>query len=88
MSKTVLCPQCGEEYTIGQWPHCPHGRMATYRPFEAYLDQNIADRPVEISSDRQREKLMRQNNLVVREREHVDDLNQRRSKIGLPPVKE
>lgn len=59
-----------------------------YQPFKAYVDMNIAEEPVLITSDRQREKLMKQNNLVVRPREHVDDLNHRRWLKGMAPVRE
>jgi hypothetical protein len=84
---TLDCTECGESYGVGQWPYCPHGTVATYRPFETYLDTNIAENPVEITSDRQREKLMKKNGLSERPREHVDDLNERRGNIGLPPLR-
>lgn len=63
------------------------GSGGGYHPFKAYWDQHIAEKPVYIENDRQRERLMRQGGLAVRPREHVDDLNHRRWTKGLPPVK-
>ncbi len=92
----AICNSCGQEvyrYTvrIGEETESieclkcgRHG--AAYQPFKAYLDNNIDEKPVFIESDRQREKIMRQRGLVVREREHIDDLNHRRWTKGLPPL--
>lgn len=84
----MRCDECGKELEIGDFPFCPHGRPLEHHPFIAFWDNNIAERPVYIESDRQREKLMRQGGLAVREREHIDDLNHRRYTKGLPPIKE
>ena len=83
------CDECGKELEIGDFPFCPHGRpFYEHHPFIGFWDNNIAEQPVYIESDRQREKLMRAGGLAVREREHIDDLNHRRHTKGLPPIKE
>lgn len=28
--KLVPCEKCGMYYTIGDWPHCPHGKDVNY----------------------------------------------------------
>ncbi len=93
------CSDCGQQtsrYTIefkGDGPALAHCRthrspvITGHKPFESYLDTNIDERPVEITSSRQMDRLMRKNNLAVRPREHIDDLNQRRLTRGLPPVR-
>lgn len=93
-----ICSDCGrttERYTVRfdedgeriitcrEHAHGPRG----YKPFETYLDTNVDEQPQEITSARQLDGLMKKNNLIVREREHVDDLNHRRWKIGLPPIR-
>ena len=78
-----ICPKCFHHHL--EESECVTTR--SYKPFEKYVDRNIAEQPVEIESDRHRERLMREKNLMVRPREHVDDLNQRRYNIGLPPVR-
>lgn len=70
----ITCLKCSRE---------PMG----YQPFKAYWDMNIAEKSVFIESDRQRERLMREQGLEVRPREHLDDLNHRRWTKGLPPVR-
>lgn len=88
----IKCCTCGKEYTIGMYPFCPHGKIdisadpRRYYSFENYIDTNIAEQPTEITSPGQRRRLMKQNALEERPREHINDLNHRRAKLGLPPL--
>ncbi len=87
----MICGNCGAELTVGSWPFCPHGRPLQFDgsrcfTFENYVDTNVDTRPVEITSQAHRRRLMRQNKLEEREREHISDLNHRRWKLGLPPL--
>ena len=75
----------GKEGSLIECTKCARG-PATYQPFKAYWDSNISDNPVYIESDRQHQRLMKQNGLEVRPREHIDDLNHRRYQKGMPPL--
>ena len=94
----AICSICGQEvhryqvrFTVEGDPivECLKHKSASsgYHPFKKYLDTNIAEKPVFIESDFQRERLMKEQNLTVRPREHIDDLNQRRWTKGLPPLR-
>lgn len=61
-------------------------RYRRYCPFEPYVDRNIDEQPVRITSPGHRDQLMKKNNLEIRDREHIHDLNHRRWKKGLPPL--
>ena len=57
---TVICSECGAEYRIGDWPYCNHGRPhGNLHDFKAYVDFNIADEPVEITSLAQKKRLLK-----------------------------
>jgi len=84
----MICEDCHKELEIGLWPWCPHEKPLEHHPFIPFWDTNISEDPVYIDSDRKREKIMKQNGLSVREREHIDDLNHRRYTKGLPPIRE
>jgi len=74
---------------IGDWPYCPHeSTTRAYEPFKPYIEDNFGPQPIEITSLRQLEREMRVRKLEPIDREHVDDVNQRRSRIGLPPIRE
>lgn len=34
----TTCSDCGEAYDIGDWPFCPHGRVAPTKGFEPRFD--------------------------------------------------
>lgn len=40
----ATCERCGQIYSIGDWPYCPHGEMRTFgnNPFKEYVDENLA----------------------------------------------
>ena len=75
---------------MGEWPYCPHDKVVSgeerYFGFDPYVDTNIAPQHVEVTSPRHREQLMKERGLVVRDREHINDLNHRRWTKGLPPL--
>ena len=57
---TYLCKQCGKEVQIGEWPFCGHGTPnGNLHDFRAYTDFNISDKPVEITSLAQKQRLLR-----------------------------
>lgn len=57
---TEICPDCGKEYGIGEWPICPHGKPhGDIDSLAEYIDENIAEQPVLITSRGQRRRLMR-----------------------------
>ena len=57
---TTICEMCGLEYGIGAWPLCPHGIPRGHlHDFRAYTDFNISDKPVEITSLAQKQRLLR-----------------------------
>lgn len=54
------CEGCGAEIQVGSWPFCPdHGKPTPSKGFEAYVDENISDRPVTITGQGDRNKLLR-----------------------------
>ena len=76
---------------MGQWAFCPHERVAPlddrrYFGFEPYIDNNVAEFPVEVTSPGHHARLMRERGLEARPREHINDLNHRRWTKGLPPL--
>ncbi len=43
--------ECGHDIQIGEWPFCPdHSRPVSTKGFEPFVDDNIADHPVTITS--------------------------------------
>ena len=71
-SQFYECEKCHEQVTIGQWPYCPHGTgLGELGEFHEYFDPHItSERDPStgrvgrwITSRRDREKLMKQNNL-------------------------
>lgn len=84
----TICPSCNQHYDVGEWPWCPHGQMATHKPFEQYWDTNVDAKPQFIDSHRTLDRLMTKNNLVPRDREHIHDLNHRRFQKGMAPLEE
>lgn len=38
MTATVVCEKCGEEWGIGDWPLCPHGRYGGKSGFAEMFD--------------------------------------------------
>lgn len=77
---------------MGVWPWCPHEIVANesnrHFRWENRTMDNLEDNPVEVTSMRHLESVMRRNHLVERPREHIADLNHRRYQKGLPPIKE
>lgn len=93
MPKGIKCCVCKREYFIGDYPYCPHETIDTSQSdprrhfrFDNYVDEHIDRQPVEVTSPGHRDALMKQNALEVRDREHINDLNHRRHKLGLPPL--
>ncbi len=69
------CPVCNKDYPIGAWPFCDESKGWSHdteihgmHGFHAYVDENIADEPVLITSLAQRRRLMKQNNVDYRGR--------------------
>lgn len=52
----TTCDTCGAEYTIGDWPYCPHGVPTAYHPFKPYFDIGLGK---EITSQAERWSTMR-----------------------------
>ena len=86
----MQCSLCKKRYDFGDWPYCPHGKVKSspsrFFRFENYVDDHVAPQPIEVTSPGHRERLMKEHALVERPREHINDLNHRRDKIGLPPL--
>ncbi len=53
---TMNCDVCQKPITIGEWPFCPHGRAQASKGFEEYIDWNISDQPVRITTPGDRRK--------------------------------
>lgn len=73
---TAICDSCGKEYSVGEWPFCPHGQPSYYfAHFTPYVDENIVSEDhkyydknlggVLISSERQREQIMKEEGLEL-----------------------
>lgn len=67
LDKSVTCDRCGKVYTIGEWPHCPHGIPGgMLGEFHPYVDWNLQHEPVEIRSLADRNRIMKANKLEHR----------------------
>ena len=74
----MRCDQCGQEYRIGEWPYCPHGRpMGMLSDFRGYYDEYSFPEPVQITSLGQKRQLMRMNGLIEREPPRKGDISAR-----------
>lgn len=63
----TLCPKCGEELIVGQFPFCPHGfvkDVAVIGDEVDYVDHNLGPEPVRITSMAQRAAIMKERGLV------------------------
>lgn len=42
-AQMATCDRCGQVYSIGDWPYCPHGEARTFgnNPFHEYVDENL-----------------------------------------------
>jgi hypothetical protein len=82
---TVVCEECGKEYTIGQWPYCggsgDHGVPRGLQTFKPYIDYNMLDHPVEITSWAQRARLARENGLVEKDKPKDSYFAERRDRV-------
>lgn len=79
------CPDCGQALQIGDWPHCPHGSVTKKsKLFTGYYDIALE---TTIESAQQLDRTVRQRNLVIRNNEHLDDINHRRDRLGMPPAR-
>jgi len=67
---SLVCVTCGRPRFFGDWPACPHSSDVTFgeQPLEPYVDENIAEEPVLITTRGQRKALMDKNNLVYRKK--------------------
>jgi hypothetical protein len=70
--RVELCEECGGEIRIGDYPFCKgdpsrHARpLNRYIPFSPRIDPNISPNgPVEITSLRQWDRVLKENNLEV-----------------------
>ncbi|MHA2136279.1 MAG: hypothetical protein ACW99J_20660 [Candidatus Thorarchaeota archaeon] len=56
------CDKCGNDYTLGEWPWCPHGSAKNFgeEPLEPYIDEHLTDEHpgILITSRGQRRKIM------------------------------
>jgi hypothetical protein len=77
---TEKCSECGQEYTFGDWPLCPHGSPHGMHTFKPYIDYHMLDHPVEITSWAQRQTLARIHGLVEKEPPSNSKLAERRDK--------
>jgi len=69
------CPECGGIIEIGRFPFCPHEWLTERRPFVPWIDENISpDGPVEITSLGQWNRLMRLNQMDIRDKMSKGDL--------------
>jgi hypothetical protein len=59
----ALCDKCGKNYSVGEWPFCPHGIPHGMHSFKAYTEYNIDHDPIHITSWGQRRQLMKERNL-------------------------
>lgn len=68
--RVLVCVECGTVRYSGDWPHCPHGDGTKFgeEPLEPYVDENIAETPVLITSRGQRAKIMSENHLEFRKK--------------------
>jgi hypothetical protein len=64
----MKCDVCSHDIQIGDWPYCPHGAPHGMHTFKPYIDENMLDHPVEITSWAQRQRLVRENGLIEKER--------------------
>lgn len=97
MSDRVICPKCGVEYGIGDWPLCAskanpdgHTPPLEHHPFIPYVDYHISKdgKPVEITSQGELWRQMRINkvdypdeNIVKRHYERVERVKDMKSRM-------
>jgi len=79
----ILCEVCGKELEIGEWPYCPHGSAFRRQPFKPWIDENITGEPVEITSLAQWNRLMKENNVEIRDKMSRGDLDARNDKCEM-----
>jgi hypothetical protein len=84
----IRCEECGRQVKIGDWPFCPHDTVRSRAIFKPYWDTNIAEQPVYIESDHQHQRIMKENKMEPKEREHLADVNHRRWGRGLPELRD
>ena len=67
LTQMETCDKCGKQYTVGQWPYCPHGTgLGMLGRFAPYIEHNITHEPIEITSLAQRNRLMKEHKLEHR----------------------
>jgi hypothetical protein len=76
----MICDKCGNDYDIGDWIFCPHGSIRERRPFKGWVDENISDSPVEITSLSQWNRMMKANNMELRDGLRPGDISARKDK--------
>lgn len=68
MVETVTCETCGKDYTIGEWPYCPHGTgLGGYDAFDPVTDDMIAADPITFGNRGERSRYMDRNGIVVKD---------------------
>jgi hypothetical protein len=60
------CDDCGQRYTVGDWPYCPHGKPYGMMTFVPYFDEHICEEGAWVTSLAQRRRLMKENNFDYR----------------------
>jgi hypothetical protein len=78
---TVICEMCGMEYGLGDWPFCPHGTPQGMQTYKEYVDYHMLDKPVEITSWKQKQNLLKQHGLKENEPPSNSKLAERRDRV-------
>jgi hypothetical protein len=82
---TTICEDCGKEYGYGQWPFCngtgDHGIPMGLQTFHAYVDEHMLDHPVEITSWKERNNLLKSHGLKENEPPSPSKLAERKDRV-------
>jgi hypothetical protein len=79
-TKPMICDKCGHKMKIGDYPFCPHQPTMRSHPFVSWVDENLGEHPVEITGLAQWNRMMKANNLELRDGPTKGDLEARRDK--------
>jgi hypothetical protein len=73
------CDKCGEEFSIGDWPYCPHQPTTHFgeNPMEPYIDDQIGPDPVEFRTIGEKVRYMDAHGLVPFEHKNHRNVNRR-----------
>ena len=78
--KSETCPDCGSQYSFGSWPFCPDHGKPYGMEFKPYIDYHMLEKPVEITSWAQKQRLLRIHKLIERDPPSNNWMSERRDR--------